>query len=564
MAGHDRGVGRRRAGASARIEWRAPPTPYRGEDRRAPIQWTVPSLREFVLATLLLAALSVLLASLAIADPTSPSIDRHTLNAMLWTSCAVLALVAGFISCLRWRMVGDATSVRIGSALLVLGVLALVVDLIPRVALTTRNDVLFQRLNVSMTLTIATLLVVAVVASPIDTRVSVLRSVIGVVLEVALLFAVVSAFPVLETFGTWDSEPLDASGQIAGGAMVALWAGLAVTSTVRGLRRRSWLWTWLGLMLFGFALAGVFEAFATTGEDLWVTGSLVLRVLALLFVLNGVSQELKRAYLDQRARFFETRVSVEANEARYRAEQAQREERAHETRTALLAIQSATRRLETIDDGAGRQTTLRDALDAEIELLRGLVERDGTREACESFDLATRILPVVACQRAAGLDVRTELVTGLTAIGRPLELAQVVQTLLDNTRVHAAGSPVVVRTSREGSRALVYVEDRGPGVAAAQRDGIFHRGFTTTVSGTGLGLYVARQLVRDQGGDIWVEDHRGGGAAFVVALPVSPGASPVALPGVAGGWRPTELVHDLDHAGQLRHSNAFDAMGGEQ
>jgi signal transduction histidine kinase len=521
-------------------------------------------VREYVLATLLLGAFSALLVCVALADPASHSVDRHTLNAMLWTACAVVAFVAGFISCLRWRMVGDATSVRTGSALLVLGVLVLVVDLIPRVDPTTRNDVLFARLNVSMTLTIATLFVVAVVAPPIDTGVAVLRTVIGIVLEVGLLLAVVYAFPALEAFGTWDSEPLDGSGHVAGGAMIALWAALAVTSTVRGLRRRSWLWTWLGLMLFGFALAGVFETFATTREDLWVTGGLVLRVLALLFVLNGVSQELKRAYLDQRARFFETRVSVETNEARYRAEQAQREERAHETRTALLAIQSATRRLATIDDGAGRQTTLRDALDAEIELLRGLVERDGTREACESFDLAARILPVVALHRAAGLDVRTELITGLTALGRPLELAQVVQTLLHNTRVHAAGSPIVVRTSREGSRALVHVEDRGPGVAAAQRDGIFHRGFTTSVSGTGLGLYVARQLVRDQGGDIWVEDRRGGGSAFVVALPVSAGASPVVLPGVAGGWRPTELVHDLDHAGQLRHSNAFDAMGGEQ
>jgi signal transduction histidine kinase len=342
--------------------------------------------------------------------------------------------------------------------------------------------------------------------------------------------------------------------------MIALWAGLAVTSTVRGLRRHSWLWTWLGLMLFGFALAAVFEVFATTGDDFWVTGSLVLRVLALLFVLNGVSQELKRAYLDQRARFFETRVSVEANEARYRAEQAHREERAHETRTALLAIQSATRRLDTTDDGAGWQTTLRDALDAEIELLRGLVERDGTRQACTSFDVAARIMPVVACQRAAGLEVRTELTAGLTAFGRPLELAQVVQSLLDNTQVHTGGSPVVVRTLRHESSALVYVEDRGPGVAAAQRDGIFRRGVTTAASGTGLGLYVARQLVRDQGGDVWVEDRRGGGACFVVALPASPVASPV----VGGGWRPAELVHDLDHARQLRHSNSFDAMGGEQ
>jgi signal transduction histidine kinase len=557
MAGHDRGgVGQARA--SARVEWSARPTSYRGEDRRASIRWAVPSGREFVLAILLLGAFFAMLASLAVADPTARSVDRYTLNGMLWTACAVLAIVAGFVSCLRWRMVGDASSVRAGSALLVLGVLIVTVDLLPRVATATSNDVMLGRLNASMTLMVAILLAVAVVAPPIDSRVSVLRMVVGILLGAVVLVGLVYAFPRLEAFGNWDSEPFSSGrDQVAGGALVALWTALAVISTARGLRGRSWLWTWLGLMLFGFALAGVMKAFATTGDDLWITGSLTLRVLALLFVLNGVSQELKRAYFDQRTRFFETRVSAEANEARRRAEQAEREERAHETRTALLAIQSATRQLDTSGGVGPRQTTLRDALDAEIELLRGLVERDGNAPACEPFDLAAAVMPVVACQRAAGLDVQTELTAGLTAVGRALEIAQVLQTLLDNARAHAPGSPVVVRTSRQAKWALLYVEDRGPGVAAARRDRIFGRGVTTAASGSGLGLYVARQLVRDQDGDLWVEDRPGGGASFVVALPPASGI-------VRGSLGSVQVVDDLDDARQLDHANALDAVRGQQ
>ena len=433
-----------------------------------------------------------------------------------------------------------------------LGVLVVVVDLVPRVDASTRNATLLGHLNASMTLTIATLFAVAVLASPIDTRVSALRTFVAVVLEVAVLLVLVYAVPALDAFGGWDSEPLDGGGDVAAStAIVVLWTVLAAISTARGLRSRSWLWTWLGLMLFGFAFAGVLDAAAKTTDDVWVTGSLVLRVLALLFVLNGVSQELKRAYLDQRTRFFETRVSAEASEARRRAEQAERDERAHETRTALLAIQSATRQLETNGDGAGHQSTLRDALDAEIELLRVLVERDRTLTACESFDVAATIMPVVECQRAAGLDVQADLAPGLTAFGRPLELAQVVQTLLDNSRVHAPGSPVVVRASRHASRTLVRVEDRGPGVARARRDGIFRRGVTTAASGAGLGLYVARQLVRDQGGDLWVDDRPGGGASFVIAVPAS-------APTVGGALGFTQLVHDLDDAGQLGHTYSFD------
>ena len=61
-------------------------------------------------------------------------------------------------------------------------------------------------------------------------------------------------------------------------------------------------------MLFGFASAGVLGALAVTEDDLWRTGSFALRFLALLFVLNGVAQELKLAFLDQRSRLFDTRA----------------------------------------------------------------------------------------------------------------------------------------------------------------------------------------------------------------------------------------------------------------
>jgi signal transduction histidine kinase len=141
-------------------------------------------------------------------------------------------------------------------------------------------------------------------------------------------------------------------------------------------------------------------------------------------------------------------------------------------------------------------------------------------------------------------------------VGRANELVEVVQTLLDNARDHAPRSSVVVRAQREGDRILVRVEDRGPGVAPSSRDRIFQRGVTSSRTGSGLGLYVARRLVREQGGDLWLEDRLGGGSSFVVSLPAP---SPVlrCVPSA-------ELVDEPNHARQSAHPDPLDAFGGEQ
>ena len=70
---------------------------------------------------------------------------------------------------------------------------------------------------------------------------------------------------------------------------------------------------------------------------------------------------------------------------------------------------------------------------------------------------------------------------------------------------------------------LVRVADDGPGIAPEVRRSLFERGVRgPRSSGDGLGLHIARRLVRSQGGDLWLED-RGSdtGACFVLALPAS-------------------------------------------
>ena len=69
-------------------------------------------------------------------------------------------------------------------------------------------------------------------------------------------------------------------------------------------------------------------------------------------------------------------------------------------------------------------------------------------------------------------------------------------------------------------RGLVF-EDQGPGVEENQRErifGLFHRGVSRDVPGTGAGLAIVAQVAERYGGRVWVEDAPGGGARFILAF----------------------------------------------
>lgn len=111
----------------------------------------------------------------------------------------------------------------------------------------------------------------------------------------------------------------------------------------------------------------------------------------------------------------------------------------------------------------------------------------------------------------------------------PVRFEQILVNLLSNALRHGPdGKPVVVRVRVQDGELRTAVSDRGPGVPGELRDRIFepferfdpHSGL-----GTGLGLPVSRRLAEVLGGRLWVEDTPGGGATFVLALPL---AKPVA------------------------------------
>jgi signal transduction histidine kinase/CheY-like chemotaxis protein len=87
-----------------------------------------------------------------------------------------------------------------------------------------------------------------------------------------------------------------------------------------------------------------------------------------------------------------------------------------------------------------------------------------------------------------------------------------------------------IRTFTDAGAAVVEVSDNGPGVDPSDRDRIFDAFYSTKGigKGTGLGLFVSRNIVRAAGGDIHVSARPGGGARFQVRLPLSAVAGPAA------------------------------------
>jgi len=156
-------------------------------------------------------------------------------------------------------------------------------------------------------------------------------------------------------------------------------------------------------------------------------------------------------------------------------------------------------------------------------------ERRMTRLGPEPLDLSGAVQTIVDDWRplADAADVRVETKFGVDvhAIADRSALRQMVLNLLDNAvKYGPAGQTVTISTIASNGRARVCVDDEGQGIPPRERErvwGSFYRldrDANSAVAGSGIGLYVVRELARLHGGDAWVEDAASGGARFVIEL----------------------------------------------
>ena len=128
--------------------------------------------------------------------------------------------------------------------------------------------------------------------------------------------------------------------------------------------------------------------------------------------------------------------------------------------------------------------------------------------------------------RARMLSGEIELLTPLEPVmaeGDPKHIARILDNLLQNALAYGGENPAV--TVKVGPDRSIRVIDAGPGVRGFERDRIFARFYRSDgskrahPSGTGLGLYLSRELARANGGDVVLESTSESGSAFAVTLP---------------------------------------------
>ena len=129
--------------------------------------------------------------------------------------------------------------------------------------------------------------------------------------------------------------------------------------------------------------------------------------------------------------------------------------------------------------------------------------------------------------RLRGIEVELDLCAAeLIVLGNAIQLEQVFINLLTNARDALEESPqktIRIATESDGEEIRIAFADTGSGIAPEVEQRIFDPFFTTKEvgTGTGLGLSITYSIVKEHGGEITVSSEPGGGARFLIALPVS-------------------------------------------
>jgi signal transduction histidine kinase len=218
----------------------------------------------------------------------------------------------------------------------------------------------------------------------------------------------------------------------------------------------------------------------------------------------------------------------------------------HELRTPLSQILLFA---ETLNLGRVRTPEERDAATGVIvqegrrlmHLVENILhfsraERRMTRLGPEPLDLNRAVQEIVddwlPLASAAEVRIRTEFAPEVHALADRSALRQMLLNLLDNAvKYGALTQTVTVGTQQRGDRVRVWIDDQGAGIPASERERVWSSFYrlaehaNSAVAGSGIGLYVVRELARLHGGDAWIEDAPGGGARVVIELHVAARAS---------------------------------------
>jgi PAS domain S-box-containing protein len=215
----------------------------------------------------------------------------------------------------------------------------------------------------------------------------------------------------------------------------------------------------------------------------------------------------------------------------------------HELRTPLAAIYGAAMTLRRHDVAVeeAQRDRLLEVVSSEADRLARIVNdilwasrlESGRMsiaiERCDAAAIATEVVDVLRSRAPAEIEVAVSKARGLPQVAAdPDKLRQILTNLIDNALKYSPdGGRVEVELARSGGRVRFRVSDQGLGIPPAEQDRIFEKFFrldpnlTRGVGGTGLGLYISRELVTRMNGRIWVDSDGRTGSSFFHELPLA-------------------------------------------
>ena len=254
------------------------------------------------------------------------------------------------------------------------------------------------------------------------------------------------------------------------------------------------------------------------GRELWVSASGVNFGEGTVYALSDVTDE--HALETARAEFVATA--------------------SHELRTPLAAVYGAIRTLRRDDLVLSRpdEQAFLEMIESETAHLSQIVDQillAGQLDAgsieielgeCDPADIASSVIDSASVHLPEGISLRLARNGSQRIVCDENKLRQVLTNLIDNAIKYSPdGGAVEIRLDSENGECLIEVADEGLGIPSSELERIFEKFYrldpqqTRGVGGSGLGLYICRELVERMQGRLEVESEPGRGSRFTVALP---------------------------------------------
>ena len=195
----------------------------------------------------------------------------------------------------------------------------------------------------------------------------------------------------------------------------------------------------------------------------------------------------------------------------------------HDLRTPITRLKL---RAEFIDDAEQREKMLRDLDEMEtmIKSTLALAREDANPEPSTRLDLAKLVADAVEGMTDVTLEIDPALGDGDSRVDAPpIALKRAIGNLVENAVVY--GKKAKVRLTATAKEFEIAIDDEGPGIPESELDRVFRPFYRLEASrnresgGAGLGLAIARSVVRGHGGDIVLKNRPEGGLRATISLP---------------------------------------------